>query len=366
MGQWKDCRNLLVIRLDNMGDLIMNNAALQEIKHQMPSCKITLLASKMAIPIIPYLGTIDDYIQYDAPWMKLTEQDSAASTEALIHVIKALHFDGCLIFNVYSQNPMAAIFLAYMAGIPKRAAYMRENPYALLTDWVPDQEPLFQVQHQIIRDLGLLTHLGISSHTNRLPTLKMPDHPCSLRLAAPLSHYIILNYDVSEEKRRIPVEIAQELIQKLLDLHHPVLLVGKNDNDYLAACRKNIGSRQLFNLIGKTSIPDLLSLVKGARAVITVNTGLVHMACALKTPTLVLYAQTNPQHIPWSQESTFILYPVSAGKRSKNSINIFVDQQHTQAEYTPFTVDTILEKFSELLLRFDRRETEIQEGNQLH
>ncbi len=357
MGQWKDCRNLLVIRLDNMGDVIMNNAALQEIKHQMPACKITLLASKMAVPIIPYLGTIDDYIQYDAPWMKLTDQDTAASTEALVHVIKALHFDGCLIFNVYSQNPMAAIFLAYLAGIPKRAAYLRENPYSLLTDWVPDQEPLFQVQHQIIRDLSLLTHLGISEHTTRLPALQLPDSPCNLELPR-LSRCVILNYDVSEEKRRIPLKIARELIQNLLSLDYQVLLVGKDDNDYLANCRKNIQSPRLTNLIGKTSIQDLLLLIPQAKAVITVNTGLVHMACALKVPTLVLYAQTNPQHIPWSQESAFILYPVEADKQSKNTINIFVDNQHNDSENPPLTTANILEKFSELLMRFDLPESE--------
>ncbi|WP_341832197.1 hypothetical protein AACH28_02955 [Sphingobacterium thalpophilum] len=109
---------MLIIRLDNMGDLIMSNAALQEIKSANGNCKITLLASEMAVPIIPYLGTVDDYIQYDAPWMKLSSHDTVASTEALIKTIKNRQFDSCIIFNVYSQNPMASIMLAYLAEIP--------------------------------------------------------------------------------------------------------------------------------------------------------------------------------------------------------------------------------------------------------
>jgi ADP-heptose:LPS heptosyltransferase len=251
MDKWKDCKNMLVIRLDNMGDLIMNNAALQQIKTNMPDCKITLLASKMAIPIIPYLGTVDAYMQYDAPWMKLSDQDSAVSTEALVADIRKKQFDACLIFNVYSQNPMAAIMLAYLAGIPKRAAYMRENPYSLLTHWIPDKEPLFQVQHQITRDLELVKYLGISHLSNCLPTLKIPSDGLSISISIPLAKRVILNYDVSEEKRRIPSAVARSLTEKLLELNFQVILVGKENNDYLTACSSISSAQNLINLIGK-------------------------------------------------------------------------------------------------------------------
>ncbi|MDQ1149618.1 ADP-heptose:LPS heptosyltransferase [Sphingobacterium zeae] len=351
MDKWKDCKNMLIIRLDNMGDLIMNNAALQQIKANMPHCKITLLASEMAIPIIPFLGTVDAYIQYDAPWMKLSNQDSAARTEALVANIKEKQFDSCIIFNVYSQNPMAAILLAYLAGIPKRAAYMRENPYSLLTHWVPDKEPLFQVKHQITRDLELVKYLGISHLSSCLPTLKMPSGRLSIFLPKPDLKRVILNYDVSEEKRRIPIEVARELLEKLLGLNFQVVLVGKENNGYLRSCSSVDSSPKLVNLIGKTSVRDLLLVVQQADAVITVNTGVAHISCALQRPTLVLYAQTNPQHIPWSRDSDFILYPVSPSARSKNTINIFVDKQNRDSKIVPLTTAVILKKFQALLGR---------------
>ena len=351
MDKWKDCKNMLIIRLDNMGDLIMNNAALQQIKANMPHCKITLLASKMAIPIIPFLGTVDAYIQYDAPWMKLSNQDSAARTEALVANIKEKQFDSCIIFNVYSQNPMAAILLAYLAGIPKRAAYMRENPYSLLTHWVPDKEPLFQVKHQITRDLELVKYLGISHLSSCLPTLKMPSGRLSIFLPKPDLKRVILNYDVSEEKRRIPIEVARELLEKLLGLNFQVVLVGKENNGYLRSCSSVDSSPKLVNLIGKTSVRDLLLVVQQADAVITVNTGVAHISCALQRTTLVLYAQSNPQHIPWSRDSDFILYPVSPSALSKNTINIFVDKQNRGSKIVPLTTAVILKKFQALLGR---------------
>ncbi|MDR0262450.1 MAG: glycosyltransferase family 9 protein [Sphingobacterium sp.] len=363
MDEWKDCKNMLIIRLDNMGDLIMNNAAFQQIKTNMPHCKITLLASEMAIPIIPFLGTVDAYIQYDAPWMKLGNQDSATYTEALIADIREKQFDACIIFNVYSQNPMAAIMLAYLAGIPKRAAYMRENPYTLLTQWIPDKEPLFQVRHQITRDLELVKYLGISTLNSSLPTLQIPSGRFPIFVSNPAFKPVILNYDVSEEKRRIPIEVARALIEKLIELNFQVVLVGKGNNDYLRSCSSTPNSQNLVNLIGTTSVRDLLLLVQQAAAVITVNTGVAHISCALQRPTLVLYAQTNPQHIPWSRDSDFVLYPVSPSARSKNTINIFVDKQNGTTKIAPLTTDVILEKFHALLERTGLKRKLMEEGD---
>lgn len=355
MSKWKDCKNLLVIRLDNMGDLIMTNAALQEIKLQMPQCKITLLTSAMALPIVPYLGTVDESIQYDAPWMKLLDRADVSHTESLVAELRRSKFDGCLIFNVYSQNPMPAIMLAYLAGIPKRAAYLRENPYTLLTDWIPDKEPLFYVQHQISRDLALLGHVGISHNLNRLPELILPSKSETLTLPAAFNQRILLNLDVSEEKRRIPANVGKELIQELLNQGHQVVMAGKEDNDYLRSCRSDIRSEQLINLIGVTDIKQLLLLISDSDAVVSVNTGVAHIACALKKTILVLYAQTNPQHIPWSQNSDFILYPIPATMQSKNTINIFVDKKHSPAKTAALRVSVIMKKLGFLLEQQNRR-----------
>jgi hypothetical protein len=58
--------------------------------------------------------------------------------------------------------------LAYLAGIPKRLAYCRENPYQLLTDWVPDQEPYTFIKHQVRRDLDLVAAVGAVTSNDQL------------------------------------------------------------------------------------------------------------------------------------------------------------------------------------------------------
>ena len=60
---------------------------------------------------------------------------------AMIERLRAARFDAAVIFTVYSQNPLPAALLCYLADIPLRLAHCRENPYQLLTDWVAEPEP---------------------------------------------------------------------------------------------------------------------------------------------------------------------------------------------------------------------------------
>jgi len=127
-------------------------------------CKITLLTSRAASVVVPHLPEVDNAIVCDAPWVKQYSAATASELDTLIDELKAHQFDGAIIFSVYSQSTLPAALLLYMAHIPKRLAYARENPYLLLTDWVPDQEPYSKIVHQVSRDLALVASIG--AHTS--------------------------------------------------------------------------------------------------------------------------------------------------------------------------------------------------------
>ena len=55
---------------------------------------------------------------------------------------------------------LPAAYLTYLAGIPRRLAHCRENPYQLLTDWVPETEPAEQIRHEVRRQLDLVAAVG--------------------------------------------------------------------------------------------------------------------------------------------------------------------------------------------------------------
>lgn len=56
----------------------------------------------------------------------------------------------------------------------------------------------------------------------------------------------------------------------------------------------------------------------------SVNTGTIHICAAVKTPVVVLYAQTNPQHTPWIVSSAVLEFEVEEHKRSKNEVIQFL------------------------------------------
>ena len=164
---WQNCKNILVIRPDNMGDLIMSTPAIRALKETF-GAKITVLTSSMAKGIIKHIPEIDDSIIFDLPWVKTSDTPDVAIFNQVITQLTELHFDAAIIFTVYSQNPLPTAMLAYLAGIPKILAYCRENPYHLITDWVPDKEPYTLIKHQVRRDLDLVATIGATTANEKL------------------------------------------------------------------------------------------------------------------------------------------------------------------------------------------------------
>src|SRR5437763_7320266 len=156
MAGWQSATNILCVRLDNAGDVLMTTPALRALKHAAPGRRVTLLGSGAGCAIARHIPEVDAVIRFEAPWVK---NDLASDAVALLRMSDAIAsrgFDAAVIFTVYSQNPLPSAMLCYMAGIPLRLAHCRENPYRLLTDWVREIEPHQRVRHEVRRQLDLV------------------------------------------------------------------------------------------------------------------------------------------------------------------------------------------------------------------
>ena len=333
MSAWSDCKNVLVIRADNMGDLLLSSPAIQVLQQHL-NCKITLLTSGKAQAIVPMLPGIDDLLICNVPWVKLDGNNDPEEFLRLLLLIKSKSFDACVIFTVYSQNPMPAILLTYLAEIPLRLAYCRENPYHLLTDWVPDQEPYQIIKHQVQRDLDLVAATGVVAEAPALK-INIPEtgYQRAWQQLIPLGldilrePYFILHPGVSEAKRRYPKQHWIALAQKLQQTFHlPVLFTGSAAEVALAREIAAQAGKACFAVAGLLGLDEFAVLIDQAKAVISVNTGTVHLAAALQTPVVVLHAQTNPQHSPWKVPHKVLEFSVPEALKSKNEVIRWVDQ----------------------------------------
>jgi ADP-heptose:LPS heptosyltransferase len=329
---WKTCKNILCIRADNMGDLIMSGPAIRALKETSGS-RITVLTSTMATPVAHLLPGIDEVITFDFPWVKSSFAETDTAYLNLIETIRAQNFDAAVIFTVYSQNPLPAVMLTYLAGIPRRLAYCRENPYQLLTHWVPDEEPYTYIRHQVRRDLDLVSVTGAYTADESLRLLVNPVLWEQIEnILTPLGFdvgkkWIILHAGVSEAKREFSeacwIETAKLLID---DLNCQVIFTGSASEQLLTNRLQQETGAGSFSTGGLFSLEELIVLIGKAPLMVSVNTGTVHIAAATGTPVVVLYALTNPQHTPWKVPCRVLPYKVEAGMQSKNEVIRYVNQ----------------------------------------
>jgi len=329
---WLNCKKILCIRADNMGDLIMTTPALRALKETF-NCNITVLTSKMGNWIAPFISEIDDVIVQDVPWIKTSESPNADMLLSLIEKIKQQNFDAAVIFTVYSQNPLPAAMLAYMAGIPKRLAYCRENPYELLTNWVVEKEPLDFIQHQVQRDLELVATVGAVTKNDRLSISVNEDAVIAAYKKlkeinfSNYNEWIIFHPGVSEEKRRYPVHSWIELGKIITkQLKKKILITGSSSEKLLAQTIQQGIGENAYVAAGLFTIEEFITIIREAPLIISVNTSTVHIAAATQTPVIVLYALTNPQHTPWKVPSKVFPFPVDEALRSKNAIINYVNK----------------------------------------
>jgi ADP-heptose:LPS heptosyltransferase len=164
---WERAYNVLCVRLDNVGDVLMTTPALRALKEALPGRRITLLASPAGAAAARLVPEIDAVLEFKAPWMKMAP-GTPAGDRALVAALQSARFDAAVIFTVYSQSPLPAAYVCYLAGVPLVLAHCHENPYQLITDWILDPEPHKTVRHEVRRQLDLVAAIGCRPQHERL------------------------------------------------------------------------------------------------------------------------------------------------------------------------------------------------------
>jgi lipopolysaccharide heptosyltransferase II len=304
---WAGARRILCVRLDALGDVLMTTPAIRAVREAAPGRRVTLLASPAGAAIGRLVPEVDDVLAYAAPWMKSTAPRAGAAADlAMARRLGAGGFDGAVIFTVYSQSPLPAALLCFLAGIPRRLAHCRENPYQLLTDWVREPEPAAMLRHEVRRQLDLVATIGARPREERLslavpPAARARVHRRLARLGLePGRGWVLLHPGASAPSRRYPPELFAEVGRRLaLESGHALVLSGGPGEQALVERVQQAIGVPSHALAGRLDLADLAALVEAAPLLVSNNSGPVHVAGAVGTPVVDLYALTNPQHTPW-------------------------------------------------------------------
>ena len=315
---WDQARNVLAVRLDALGDVLMTTPALRALKESCPGRRLMLFTSPVGARAARLIPEVDRVLVYEAPWMKATASRADSRPEfAMIAELRRRRFDAAVIFTVYSQNPLPAAFFCQLANIPLRLAHCRENPYQLLTDWVPDPEPDRCLRHEVRRQLDLVGTAGCRTDDERL-SLRVPE-VVRQRMAraleglgiGPESRWVLIHPGASAPSRRYPPEGFAAAARQLVREHDfQVVFTGAEPEQELVEQIRTLAGVPSHSLAGALGLAELAGLVVQAPLLIANNSGPVQVAAAVGTPVVDLYALTNPQHTPWGVPHRVLNYDV--------------------------------------------------------
>jgi lipopolysaccharide heptosyltransferase II len=321
---WANARRILCVRLDGIGDVIMMTPAMRALAAGANDRRLTLLTLPSATALAAMFPFPCEAIEYEAPWVKATSRQQPDAERELIERLRG-RFDGGVIFTSFSQSPLPAATLLTAAGIPLRAAYCRENPYRLLTDWLPETEPEQGIRHEVQRQLDLVRSLGSEVDNQRL-ALRAPRRArhrvrrlldaSGARLESPL---VLVHAGATAPSRRYPFDKYAAVAERLSAEGCVVVFTGSSTEQELIHEIQSRMRHRSVSLAGCLALEELACLIERANVVVTNNTGPAHMAAALGTPVVVLYALTNPQHTPWMATSRILYHDVPCRSCFKSS-----------------------------------------------
>ncbi|HMQ56002.1 MAG TPA: lipopolysaccharide heptosyltransferase II [Anaerolineae bacterium] len=317
-NEWAQAKNILCVRLDSLGDVLMTTPALRALKGSRPDRRLTLLTSSAGGPVAALIPEIEQVLVYDAPWLKATDPRTNSQPElAIAAQLRQAGFEAAVIFTVYSQNPLPTAMLCYLADIPLRLAYCRENPYQLLTHWLPDPEPDHCLRHEVRRQLDLVAAAGCQTADERL-SLRLPAEAhgqvrsllreVGVNLEQP---WLVIHPGASAPSRRYPAEHFAEVARRLqVEQGYQILFTGTGAEADLIDLIRTEMTGPAYSLANRLDLGQFAALLALSPLLISNNTGPVHLAAAVGTPMVDLYALTNPQHTPWAVPHRLLFHDV--------------------------------------------------------
>ncbi|MBX6388503.1 MAG: glycosyltransferase family 9 protein [Frankia sp.] len=324
-------RRVLVIRPDNLGDVVLLTPALRALRAALPpGARVDLLATPAGAAVAGLVEGLDGVLEVSSVcWQDADGRPvDQAEQASLVRRLAAGHYDVAIVFTSFSESPWPAAYVCALAGIGVRAGASREFGGSLLTHWVDD---LPDGLHQADRALALLQRLGVptAGAADRALALRVPASGAARmarRWAPDGTPYAVLLPGATCPARRYPAGRFGQVGRALAAAGLLVIVAGTAREAELvsAVCRAArpaagpcaptavAGARApVVGLAGELGVAELAALLRGAAIVVTNNSGGAHLADAVRAPQVTLFAGTEreEEYRPRSGRSVVLRQP---------------------------------------------------------
>jgi heptosyltransferase II len=293
-----DIKRILLIRLDDIGDVILATPAIRNLKELFPSARIDMLVKSSTKDILLNNPCINRTWVFDPFWMRSTKPSGLIHLVGLIQQLRKEKYDLAVELR---GNPFNIAF-AFLSNSRQRVGYGAQGLGFLLTSVIPyDMNP----KHEIERNLDVLRGLGLSMSS------KNPEVFISKAAEQFANRFLEANQVGQDDlvisihpgapwfPRRWPQERFALLANALITRYNSkIILIGSGNETKLCAGILDLvaGDYRHHVLIaaGATDLLGAAALIKRSRLFIGNDSGPMHIAHAVNTDCVALFGPQTP------------------------------------------------------------------------
>jgi ADP-heptose:LPS heptosyltransferase len=283
--------HVLAVRLDSDGDVLVTGPAIRALTAS--ADRVTLLCGKRGSAAAELLPGVDELLCFTAPWIDPEPPPvSADELDALVARVRELDVDEAVIFTSLHQSALPTALVLRLAGVSRISAVSDDYPGSLLDvrHRVPDGI------HEVERALSLAEAAGYPASPHDDLALAVAVDPTPSRREG----VVVVHPGASVSARAPSPKLCRDLVGALADDGYHVLVTGSPGERELTAFVAG-GDARGVDLGGRTTLRELAGVLAGAAAVVCGNTGPAHLAAAVGTPVVSIFAPTVPasRWRPW-------------------------------------------------------------------
>lgn len=286
---------ILLVQLADIGNLILTTPALVALREARPDAHIALLAAQHAAPVVAD-GLVDERIALDR--RVFNSSYALVFPSNFAQIWKLGHYDTVVFFHHFTLRSGTFKFWLIAKSVRAKRIIGLENGNGwFLTDRVPDGG--FGAEHEAHYGLALVSALGAALN-KRGAQVAFDDGILPLplkRTVRVIIHPGSGGYNTA--RRWYPERFAAvaDALQQRYDAE--IVLVGTKDDGVDAVAAKM--QQRPVNLGGKTSLTQLADVIRSADLYIGADSGIMHLAAAVRVPVVALFGPTNADAWgPWS------------------------------------------------------------------
>ena len=291
----------LVVRLDSDGDVLLAGPAVRAVAAS--GDRVVLLVGPQGAAAARLLPGVDRVLVWSCPWIVADPApvDPAAVAE-VVERVRAEGVDRALVLTSFHQSPLPTALVLRLAGVGWVGAVSEDYPGSLLDlrHRLPDRG-----LHETQRQLRLAEAAGFALVPGDTGALRVRDSLPDTSALTGGQPYVVVHPGASVPARAPGPEWCARLVQALLDDGRRVVVTGgPRETDLTAA----VAAPGAVDLGGATDLAELADVLRRADAVVVGNTGPAHLAAAVGTPVVSLFAPVVPAERwrPWSVPSVLL------------------------------------------------------------